>query len=44
MPITGCHCIIDKNNKFPKNAFIRPIGYDYKKTLDKRMDEIKNET
>tara|TARA_B110000003_G_scaffold233953_1_gene237476 strand:- start:507 stop:641 length:135 start_codon:yes stop_codon:yes gene_type:complete len=44
MSITGCHCIIDKNNKFPKNAFITPPGYDLKKSLEKRIDEIKNET
>jgi hypothetical protein len=44
MPITGCHCIIDNNKKFPKNAFMTPLGYDFKKSLEKRIDKIKNET
>ena len=35
---------IDNNKKFPKNAFMTPLGYDFKKSLEKRIDKIKNET
>ena len=38
-----------KIKKFSKNAFIPPPGYDFKEndfkeSLEKRIDEIKNET
>jgi len=34
----------DSIREFPKNAFISPSGYDLKKSLEKRIHEIKNET
>ncbi|MDB4210591.1 hypothetical protein N9774_02700, partial [Gammaproteobacteria bacterium] len=34
----------DSIREFPKNAFITPPGYNFKKSLEKRIDEIKNET
>ena len=34
----------DSIRDFPRNAFISPPGYDFKKSLEKRIDEIKNET
>lgn len=34
----------DLIREFPKNAFISPPGYDLKKSLEKRIHEIKNET
>ena len=34
----------DLIREFPKNAFITPPGYDFKKSLEKRFYEIKNET
>jgi hypothetical protein len=34
----------DSIRDFPRNAFISPAGYDFKKSLAKRVDEITNET
>jgi hypothetical protein len=34
----------DSIRDFPRNVFIAPPGYDFKKSLAKRVDEIRNET
>tara|TARA_B110000483_G_scaffold198118_1_gene237158 strand:+ start:1061 stop:1318 length:258 start_codon:yes stop_codon:yes gene_type:complete len=34
----------DLIKEFPKNAFVSPPSYDFIKSLEKRINDIKNET